>query len=99
MLDRGRLERLLDGAAPEVLRPLLEPGARRDHVVTAPGSSLMQSLADKMFTRTLNGPLRRLMMEGMVLQLLALQAAAASEQAPARHIDGLRRPDAMSRRP
>ena len=40
----------------------------------------MRAAADGLFARGLNGPLRMLMMEGAVVQLLALQAAAAAGQ-------------------
>jgi AraC-like DNA-binding protein len=44
----------------------------------------MRSLAENLFGRGLNGPLRILMIEGAVIQLLALQAARAAHAAPSR---------------
>jgi transcriptional regulator GlxA family with amidase domain len=40
----------------------------------------MRQLATVLFAHRLNGPLRTLMMEGVVLQLLAVQTAAAGEE-------------------
>ena len=45
----------------------------------------MRGVAEGLFGRGLNGSLRTLMMEGAVIQLLALQAAAAESRPPARH--------------
>jgi AraC-like DNA-binding protein len=83
-LDPGRVERLLDGEVPAILRPLLDRDLRQSRAVTAPADKAMRTLAGNLFARGLNGPLRRLMMEGVVLQLLAVQAAAAAEQPLAR---------------
>ena len=44
----------------------------------------MQGVARSLFTCDLEGPLRHLMMEGAVLQLLALQAAAVGAATPRR---------------
>ena len=38
----------------------------------------MRTLAGNLFNPRLTGPLRRLMMEGVVLQLVAVQAAAVA---------------------
>jgi AraC-like DNA-binding protein len=83
-LNRNRVERLLDGAVPSILRPLLEGDLQQSCVVAAPADAGMRTLAGNLFARGLNGPLRRLMMEGVVLQLLAAQVAAAAERSQAR---------------
>jgi AraC-like DNA-binding protein len=49
----------------------------------------MRTLAGNLFNPRLTGPLRRLMMEGVVLQLVAVQAAAAAEQPLSRERGGL----------
>jgi AraC-like DNA-binding protein len=93
VIDPARVERLLDGEVPAVLRRLLDPDLRQSTVVAAPGDAPMRALASSLFNRGLNGALRRLMMEGVVLQLLAMQAAAASAEPPAHASDTLTRRD------
>ena len=77
-LDVTRIVRLFDGDVPSALRPLLEPDLASSRFVGMRSGRHLRSLADSLFARGLNGPLRLLMMEGAVVQLLALQAAAAS---------------------
>lgn len=79
-LNVERIERLFDGEVPEVLRGLLEPEIEQSRIVAARGDRVMRYLASNLFGPGLNGPLRTLMMEGAVIQLLALQAAAAARQ-------------------
>jgi AraC-like DNA-binding protein len=88
-LDPGRVERLLEGEVPAVLRPLVDPNLEQSCLVTSPGDPLMRTLAGGLFNPRLTGPLRRLMMEGVVLQLVAVQAAAAAEQPLSRERGGL----------
>jgi AraC-like DNA-binding protein len=91
-LSVDRMVRLLEGEVPAALAPLLEPELDDTRFVTARSDKVIRSLAGSLFARGLNGPLRRLMMEGAVVHLLALQAAAAGRHAP-RH-----RPAALSPR-
>lgn len=83
MLREDRIERLFDGNPPPVLRPLLDPAPPTNQFLTLAASRRMRSLAEALFARGLNGPLRTLYMEGTVLQLLALTLAALGE-APAK---------------
>jgi AraC-like DNA-binding protein len=80
-----RVERLLGDNLPDALRPLLDP-RRGDgpRVLPTRNRRAMQAVARGLFTCGLEGPLRHLMMEGAVLQLLALQAAATGAAAPRR---------------
>jgi AraC-like DNA-binding protein len=75
-LEIGRISRLFNGAVPAVLAGLLEQDVGSSRIVVMPASRPMRQLAASLFAHRLNGPLRALMMEGVVLQLLALQAAA-----------------------
>jgi AraC-like DNA-binding protein len=75
-LEIGRIHRLFNEAVPPVLGGLLEHDVGSSRIVVMPASRPMRQLAAGLFARHLNGPLRTLMMEGVVLQLLALQAAA-----------------------
>ena len=78
-LDVGRIERLFDGNVPPSLRPLLDPQIGTSRIVGMRGDRLMRNLARNMFARRFNGSLRALMTEGLVIQLLATQAAAAEQ--------------------
>jgi len=82
-LDVARIERLLEGEAPEILRPLL--ARRLDQPVHLSGRAnrLMRNIAAGTFAAGLNGPLRRIMLEGAALQLFAIQAGVAARQQPA----------------
>ncbi len=81
-LEVGRIVHLFNGAVPPMLAGLLEPDVDSSRIVAMPASRPMRQLAKSLFNRRLNGPLRALMMEGVVIQLLALQAAAAAERSP-----------------
>src|SRR3981189_2636995 len=74
-LDPSRIERLLEGEVPAVLRRLVDPNLAQSCLVTSPGDPLMRTLAGSLFNPRLTGPLRRLMMEGVVLQLVGVQGA------------------------
>jgi AraC-like DNA-binding protein len=86
-----RIVRLFDGEVPEALHGLVDSGADIDvsRVVAMRGDRAMRYLAGSLFGHGLNGPLRTLMMEGAVIQLLAVQAAAANQQPRARQHRGL----------
>jgi AraC-like DNA-binding protein len=88
-LELGLIERLFDGDVPEPLRDLLAAEIDSSRIVAMRGNRFMGSLASALFACGLNGPLRLLMIEGAVIQLIALQAAAADDQSAA----GRRRPD------
>lgn len=82
-LDVQRIQRLFDGMVPAVLNPLLEPEVSRTRTLAARSDRRLRTLAGSLFGYGLNGPLRRLMMEGAVIQLLAVQAAViAAEPRP-----------------
>ena len=82
-LNVERTTRLFDGDIPAVLRPLLESDLDESRITVMRSDRLMRRLARSLFARRFNGPLRRLAMEGVVIQLLAAQIAAA-EQTPCR---------------
>ena len=77
-----RVERLLEGEVPASLRSLLDGEPPPNRYVATRNRGVMRRLAGAAFGRSLNGPLRRLMVEGAVLQLFATQAAAAAPPAP-----------------
>jgi AraC-like DNA-binding protein len=93
-LATGRVARLLGGEVPAALAPLLERAPGEVRCLSHPASRTMHALAASLFTPGLNGPLRRLMMEGEVLSLLALQANAIARQP----LLPRRAPPALSRR-
>lgn len=79
-MEVGRIVRLFDGKVPGSLRPLLEPDVEASRIVAMRGNRFMRNLAGALFACGLNGPLRLLMIEGAVIQLVALQAAAAADR-------------------
>lgn len=81
-LRRDRLERIFDGAIPPALLPLLEPDIEASRAICMHATRRLRHLADGLFAPGLNGPLRLLFIEGIVLQLLASQMA--SQIRPAR---------------
>ncbi|MFN4276566.1 MAG: helix-turn-helix transcriptional regulator [Ferrovibrio sp.] len=81
-LRRDRLERMFDGAIPPALLPLLEPEMETSRVICMHATRRLRHLAEGLFAPGLNGPLRLLFVEGVVLQLLASQMA--SQIRPAR---------------
>lgn len=81
-LRRDRLERMFDGAIPPALLPLLEPEVETSRVICMHATRRLRHLAEGLFAPGLNGPLRLLFIEGIVLQLLASQMA--SQIRPAR---------------
>jgi AraC-like DNA-binding protein len=83
-LEVERILRLFDGKVPPVLHALIERQVDTSRIVTMHAVRPMRQLAASLFARRLNGPLRALMMEGVVIQLLAVQTAAAGEQCPSR---------------
>jgi AraC-like DNA-binding protein len=76
----GRVARLLEGDVPAALAPLLERAPDEVRCLRHPASRSMRAIAAGLFTPGLNGPLRRLMMEGAAINLLALQASAVARQ-------------------
>lgn len=77
-IDLDRIAHLFGDDLPAVLGPLTEPLVANTRHVSRRAGRHMSAIAESLFESDLNGPLRRLMMEGAALQLLALQAAAAS---------------------
>jgi AraC-like DNA-binding protein len=84
-----RVARLFDDDIPQVLRPLLDTHNTVAQVIPMPATRLIRSVARSLFARGLNGPLRILMIEGAVLQLLAAQAAAAINEQRVRKVPAL----------
>ncbi len=91
-LSVDRVRGLFGDDVPDALHGLLGTDVEANRVVAMRSDRVMRSVAESLFGRGLYGPLRTLMLEGAVIQLLALQAAAAANLRPARR----RRP--LSRR-
>jgi AraC-like DNA-binding protein len=96
-LEVERIRRLFEDDVPAALRPLLEPDVAVSRIVAMRGERPMRNLAAGLFARGLNGPLRTLMIEGAVLQLLAAQAAALARRpaSPPRRVFSARERDAI----
>ena len=73
--DADRVERIFDGQLPGALQPLVAPERARTQVVETRSTAALRRTAGGLYARGLNGPLRILYMEGIVLQLLAAQLA------------------------
>jgi AraC-like DNA-binding protein len=84
-----RIHRLFDGKVPQVLQALVERDIDSSRIVAMHAVRPMRQLAAGLFGLRLNGPLRTLMMEGVVLQLLALQTAAATQECQSKPEDFL----------
>src|SRR5262249_34155934 len=78
-LDLARLDHLFEGPGRTAFRPWVDRQAEQSHCLTLRSDGAMRSLARRLFARELNGPLRRLTMEGVILLLVAAQAVAAGE--------------------
>lgn len=78
-LEIPRVLRLFDGEVPESLQPLVEGDSEQSRVLPIRTDRTMRHIAQSLFGGGLHGTLRTLMMEGAVLQLLAIQAHAATE--------------------
>ncbi len=74
-LHADRIARIFGGEVPEPVRPILERGLDASVILSTPVSTRLKRLAGSLFTQRLNGPLRAIYLEGVVLQLFALQAA------------------------
>ena len=88
-LEVERIRRLLDGKVPAVLHGLLENQVDSSRIVAMTAIRPMRQLAAGLFGQRFNGPLRTLMMEGVVLQLLAIQTAAATQECQSKPQDFL----------
>jgi AraC-like DNA-binding protein len=73
-----RAERLLEGYMPSKVRALLDGGQPSSGYFATTNRAVMRRLARTIFSVSLTGALRRLMVEGTVLQLFALQVAETS---------------------
>jgi AraC-like DNA-binding protein len=78
-LEPDRIEQLLDGNIPKVLAPLFDREMTGSRIVALQTGRRLRSLARSLFAPGLTGVLRSLMIEGTVLQLLAVQAALAAD--------------------
>jgi len=76
MLRADRVSRMFDGNVPKAILPLIERNASTSQLVEVPTTGRIRQLAASLFSRGLQGPLRIIFMEGIVLQLFALQAGA-----------------------
>jgi AraC-like DNA-binding protein len=74
-LRTDRIARFFGGDVPEQMVPFIKHRVGASLMLTAPVSPRLKRLAGSLFACRLNGPLRAIFMEGVVLQLFALQAA------------------------
>jgi AraC-like DNA-binding protein len=74
-LRADRVARIFGGEVPDAILPLLKRRLEASVILSPPASTRLKRLAGSLFIQRLNGPLRTIFMEGVVLQLFALQAA------------------------
>ncbi len=91
VLDAERLTRLVNGNLPAALGAFID-GTTDSTVIKTPSTPALRRTARSLFSLGLNGPLKQLAIEGLVLQLLAHQMAGA---APGTTV---RRPAELTRR-
>jgi AraC-like DNA-binding protein len=84
LLHADRIARIFGGEVPEPILPLIKRGLDASIILSPPVSTRLKRLAGSLFAQRLNGPLRAIFMEGVVLQLFALQAAGYDARPRAR---------------
>jgi AraC-like DNA-binding protein len=73
-----RIAQYFDDDMPEAILGLLDPAMSRSKLLEIPTSPRMRRVASELFSEQFNGALRRAHLEGVVLQLFAIQAAFVS---------------------
>jgi AraC-like DNA-binding protein len=84
MLRADRVESLCDGKVPAAIRPLIAPTTDRDLLLKIPTTAPLRRAAIKLFSNPFVGKLREVYLEGLALQMFALQSAAAGDEAKSR---------------
>jgi AraC-like DNA-binding protein len=84
MLRADRVESLCDGNVPAAIRPLIAPTTDRDILLKISTTVPLRRAAIRMFSNPFAGKLREVYLEGLALQLFALQSAAAGGDAKPR---------------
>jgi AraC-like DNA-binding protein len=78
MLRADRVVRLCDKGVPESIQPLIAPETDRDLLLKVPATAHLLRAANRMFANPFAGALREVYLEGLALQLFAIQSAAVS---------------------
>jgi len=76
MLRADRVERMFAGAVPDTIRRILAPEATESPLTEVRSSAAVRRLAASMFSKEFAGALRQIFLEGVVVQLFALQSQA-----------------------
>ena len=76
MLRADRVESLCDGDVPRAIRSLIAPGSEGG-LLKVPTTAHLLRVAARMFSDQFAGPLRAVYLEGIALQMFAIQSAAA----------------------
>jgi AraC-like DNA-binding protein len=79
-----RVASLCDGDVPAAIAPLLEEEMAEGILLEIPATAQLQRIATRMFSEQFTGGLRAAYLEGLALQLFALQSAAVAGAARAR---------------
>ncbi len=89
MLRADRVESLCDGDIPAAIRPFVADEIRHDLLIAVASTAHLQRVAARMFSDQFSGPLREVYLEGIALQLFALQSAIAAGAARPKPSRGL----------
>ncbi|MEJ8572096.1 AraC family transcriptional regulator [Microbaculum marinum] len=87
MIRDDRIARIFGGQVPREIQALIDQGFDASIILSTPAGRVLRQLARSLFAPNLNGPLRAIFMEGVVLQLFALQAAGYDLRPSARQDD------------
>jgi AraC-like DNA-binding protein len=80
MISADRLDHMFGGEMPEIVAATIEAGSDASPLQAIPASGRLRQLAGSLFTCRLQGTMRLIFMEGVVLQLLVEQAATSSRR-------------------
>jgi AraC-like DNA-binding protein len=75
IMSAGRIASLCAGDVPARIRPLLHPEIDKTRIVGVPVTAQLRRVATRMLSEQITGVLRRAWLEGLALQLFAMQSA------------------------
>ncbi|MBM3529534.1 MAG: helix-turn-helix transcriptional regulator [Alphaproteobacteria bacterium] len=75
IMSAERIASHCDGDVPARLKPLLQPEVGRTQIVGVPVTALLKRVATRMLSEQITGVLRRAWLEGLALQMFAVQSA------------------------
>lgn len=83
IMSAARVASLCEGDVPPPLRPLLQPETDRTRIIGVPMTAHLKRVATRMLSDEITGVLRPVYLEGLALQLFAIQSALGTPAARA----------------